>query len=134
MMSHPTASLFAGLAMKRWMVVLTLALVFTGAAAPVDAQAPAKIQYARDILPILSTHCFTCHGPDAKLQKAGLRLDLFETATKKLKSGSRAVVPGKVKESELVARIFADDENERMPPKTAKKTLSETEKLLLKRW
>src|SRR5438128_467671 len=102
---------------------------------PARSQPPTgKVQYARDVLPILSTHCFTCHGPDAKLQKAGLRLDVFETATKKLKSGSRAVVPGKAKESELIARIFATEESERMPPLSTKKTLSDVEKQLLKRW
>ena len=114
--------------MNRWTLLITLFV-----AAP-NVHAQGKVQFARDVLPILSTHCFTCHGPDAKLQKAGLRLDLFETATKKLKSGSRAVVPGNVKESELLARIFTEDENERMPPKSAKKTLTNAEKTLLKRW
>src|SRR4051794_17607683 len=117
--------------MKRRMVFITAALL-AGTTAPVHAQQ--KVQYARDILPILSTHCFTCHGPDAKLQKAGLRLDLLETATKKLKSGTRAIVPGKVKDSELIARIFSTEETERMPPSSAKKTLSAAEKELLKRW
>ncbi len=116
--------------MKRWMILFAIALLI---AAPAHAQT-SKVQYARDILPILSTHCFICHGPDAKLQKAGLRLDLLETATKKLKSGNHAVVPGKVKESELIARIFTDDDNERMPPKSAMKTLKDSEKALLKRW
>ena len=92
--------------MKR---LILLAFATLAIASPLNAQS-GKVQYARDVLPILSTHCFTCHGPDAKSIKAGLRLDLLETATKKLKSGSRAVVPGNVKESELLARIFAEDE------------------------
>ena len=103
-------------------------------AAPLHAQPAGKVQFARDVLPVLSTHCFTCHGPDAKSLKAGLRLDVFETATKKLKSGKHAVVPGKAKESELLARIFAVDEEERMPPMSAKKLLTDAEKSLLKRW
>jgi hypothetical protein len=113
----------------------SLALIaFVALAAPASAQPTGKVQFSRDVLPILSTHCFTCHGPDAKLQKAGLRLDLFETATKKLKSGSRAVVPGNVKDSELIGRIFAAEPSERMPPSSAKKTLTDAEKALLKRW
>jgi Protein of unknown function (DUF1549)/Protein of unknown function (DUF1553)/Planctomycete cytochrome C len=120
--------------MKRWKMILSTALLFGGTFSPSFAQQSKKIQFARDILPILSTHCFTCHGPDAKLQKAGLRLDLLETATKKLKSGNRAIVPGNVKESELLARIFSEEESERMPPKNAKLRLQDAEKELLKRW
>ena len=117
--------------MKRWVLIIAAAFLSTS---PACAQPAARVQFSRDILPILSTHCFTCHGPDAKTIKAGLRLDLFETATKKLKSGNRAVVPGKANESELLARIFHDDEAERMPPKSTKKTLKDSEKALLKRW
>ena len=117
--------------MKRWMVFIAALLVSTSGA---HAQPAGKVQFARGVLPILSTHCFTCHGPDAKQQKAGLRLDLFETATKRLKSGYYAVVPGKVKDSELITRIFSADDTERMPPKSSKKTLTDAEKSLLKRW
>src|SRR5947208_10629667 len=117
--------------MNRWFVVIVALHVLTSSA---SAQPAGKVQFGRDVLPILASHCFTCHGPDAKTIKGGLRLDLFETATKKLKSGSHAVVPGNVKASELLTRIFADDENERMPPKSAKKSLTEKEKRLLERW
>jgi mono/diheme cytochrome c family protein len=116
---------------RRFVCVFASLFVFVAQA---QSQATTKIQYARDILPILSTHCFTCHGPDAKLQKAGLRLDNLEGATKKLKTGSRAIVPGNVKESELIARIFAAEENERMPPKSTMKSLKDSEKVLLKKW
>jgi mono/diheme cytochrome c family protein len=102
-------------------------------AKPAGKKAQARVQYARDIQPILSTNCFACHGPDARTRKAGLRLDLPEEAVKKLKSGSKAVVPGNAKASELLARIFAD-EPERMPPAKSNKHLKEAEKLLLKRW
>src|SRR4030088_1022970 len=111
--------------MKRWMVFFAALVLSTS---PARAQPAGKVQFGRDILPILSTHCFTCHGPDAKTVKGGLRLDVFETATKKLKTGSRAVVPGNVKESELLARIYHADEAERMPPKSTKKTLKDSEK------
>src|SRR5438876_6465398 len=97
---------------------IAAALLFIGTSA--RAQAPSasagKVEFARDILPILSANCFTCHGPDEKPRKAGLRLDLGETATKKLKSGSWAVVPGDPKRSELIARIYSADPDERMPP------------------
>jgi Protein of unknown function (DUF1553)/Protein of unknown function (DUF1549)/Planctomycete cytochrome C len=96
--------------------------------------APSKVQFARDILPILSTHCFVCHGQDEKARKAGLRLDLAEVATRKLKSGSIAIVPGDPKASELIARIYSEDDSERMPPPKVHKGLKDAEKDLLKRW
>src|SRR5207244_8694538 len=69
--------------------------------------------FNRLVRPILSAHCFKCHGPDAKARQAGLRLDQRDGAIAKLESGSAAVVPGKADASELVRRIFSDDENVR---------------------
>ena len=54
--------------MKRWLVFIAALVI----ALPVQAQQPGKVQFGRDVLPILSTHCFTCHGPDAKTIKGGL--------------------------------------------------------------
>src|SRR5262245_40527030 len=82
-----------------------------------DKQPP--LDFSRDILPILSNNCFTCHGPAEK--KAGLRLDQREHATKKTRSGAIPIVPGKASSSELVRRIFAEDEEQRMPPANSKK-------------
>jgi mono/diheme cytochrome c family protein len=114
------------------------AIALSAFAARIHAQTKAppagKVDFARDVLPILSANCFTCHGPDEKPRKAGLRLDLGETATKKLRSGARAVVPGDPKNSELIARIFTNDPDERMPPAKSQKTLKDAEKELLRRW
>src|SRR5205085_4396051 len=97
------------------------------------ATASRQVQYARDILPILSANCLVCHGQDEKNRKAGLRLDIAELATANLKSGARAIVPGDVKASELIARINAE-EPERMPPAKSHKALKTSEKELLARW
>ena len=109
--------------------ILSLGFVATGWA----ADAP-KLDFQRVIRPILSEHCFRCHGPDNEERKAGLRLDEAESATDKLESGSRAIVPGKIDESELVARIFATDPNEVMPPPSLNKPLTEAQKQALKQW
>lgn len=86
------------------------------------------LSYSRDVQPILSDHCFTCHGPDEKSRKAKLRLDQRDAAIRD------AIVPGDPDASELIYRIFADDEDDLMPPPKFKKPLTEEEKAILRRW
>jgi hypothetical protein len=92
------------------------------------------VSFNRDIRPIFSDTCFHCHGPDKNARKAGLRLDLREEAIKKSKSGIIPIVPGKPEESEIIRRIFSDNEYEMMPPKEAHKTLTAQQKELIRRW
>jgi hypothetical protein len=91
--------------------------------------APAKLQYNRDVRPILAENCFACHGPDSAARKADLRLDKREAAV-----DSAAIAPGKPDASELVNRITTDDETLVMPPHETKKTLTAEQKDILKRW
>ncbi len=95
---------------------------------------PDKVDYNRDIKPILSDNCYACHGPDAGTLKADLRLDSFEAATKELKSGATAIVPKDTEESELVYRVHTTDADELMPPAESNKSLTAREKALLKKW
>ena len=74
---------------------------------PAVSAVAANIDFARDIRPILSDHCFTCHGPDASKRKGELRLDIRDAAFGKAKSGAAAIVPGDWEKSELVKRICA---------------------------
>src|SRR5438270_6358729 len=101
---------------------------------PVVGANDGRINFDRDIRPILSNNCFKCHGPDAKQRKAGLRLDRAEAALAELKSGNRAIVPGKRAESALVGRITATDAEEKMPPPSSGKKLTPEQIDLLKRW
>lgn len=77
-----------------------------------------KLQFDRDIRPILSDKCYACHGPDPAVRKANLRLDIKEGAFSE-PSGYPIIVPGKPEESELVLRITHDDIDRRMPPQTS---------------
>lgn len=106
--------------------------------APAAAQAVVKkIDFARDIKPILSNRCFRCHGPDADERKGGkdggLRLDQSAGATADL-GGFAAIKPGKPEESELIKRITSTDPEELMPPKSAGKPLSPHEVEMISAW
>ncbi|MCC6127376.1 MAG: DUF1553 domain-containing protein [Pirellulales bacterium] len=94
---------------------------------PIDAAD--KVQYNRDIRPIISENCFTCHGPDGAARKAGLRLDKRKAA---IESG--VIEPGEPDDSEMIDRIFSKSKKRRMPPAASHKTLTDEQKELLKRW
>jgi len=95
-----------------------------------------EIDFNRDIRPILSNHCFRCHGPDPDERQGGtdgFRLDTFEGATADL-GGSQAIHPGKPEESGLLERLTTDDDDLRMPPPSSGKKLSDAEVQLLRDW
>ena len=89
-----------------------------------------KVDFAREVLPILSDKCFACHGPDTKKAK-DLRLDSYEAATKDRK-GIRSIDPDNLEDSELIFRIH--DEDDPMPPEDDGKPLTGKEKEILTRW
>ena len=90
----------------------------------VHLTAAAQMDFNRDVRPILSDHCYACHGPDEGKRKAGLRLDQKESALGELKSGSRAIVPGDLGHSALVERVTSTDPDEVMPPPKEGKALT----------
>ncbi len=96
--------------------------------------AASEVDFLRDVRPILSSHCFKCHGPDEETRKGGLRLDLRDEALQPAKSGEIAIRPGEPDASELVRRIFTADEDDLMPPPAAKIPLTARQKEILKRW
>ncbi|MDB6139164.1 MAG: hypothetical protein JWO94_2236, partial [Verrucomicrobiaceae bacterium] len=115
---------------RRALVFLSLAGLAT---APLHAVE--KLQFNRDIRPILSDKCFFCHGTDANHRKGDLRLDQKESAFKPAKSGETAIVPGHPEKSALVARIhLPHSDDDVMPSVKSGKTLTSQEKQLLQRW
>ncbi len=87
----------------------------------------ADVVFNRDVRPILSEHCFQCHGPDRATREADLRLDVEESA-------SNVIQPGDVDASELIRRIDSTDHSERMPPPDAKKQLTAQQREVLTEW
>ncbi len=106
---------------------LTLLLLPIAIQAADDAT---KVDFARDILPILSNKCFVCHGPDSDDEDL-LRLDSFEGATADL-GGYQAINPSSLSDSEILERLH--DTDEPMPPKKSAKQLTPVESALLVRW
>ncbi len=92
------------------------------------------LSFHRDVRPILSDHCYECHGPDVAVRQAGLRLDQAESALGVLPSGRRALVPGSLDQSQLFQRIAASEPLDRMPPLHADSALSEREIEILGRF
>jgi len=91
------------------------------------------IEFNRDVRPILADRCFACHGPDKNKRKADLRLDTREG----LLGGTGkigVVAPGKPEESELWRRVSSESADERMPPPTFAKGLSDADRQILHRW
>ena len=93
-----------------------------------------RIDFNRDVRPILSDNCFSCHGFDESSREAGLRLDTRVGATSDL-GGYSAIVPGNPEQSELISRITTEDADLLMPPAgTHKKKLDPTKVNVLRQW
>ncbi len=107
------------------LVFISVASLSHAAEAPI----PAKIEFNRDIRPILSDNCYYCHGPDKNHRKAKMRLDVREEALAK-----EAFVPGKPEASELIKRLDPEDKDDLMPPADSNKKLTARQKALLMAW
>jgi hypothetical protein len=105
-----------------------------GLALPATVFSTDRVDFSRDVQPILADKCFHCHGPDAGQRKAGLRLDTHEGAMALDKDGIAAVVPGNTGKSDLIRRIFSKDADEQMPPPKSKRQLSPQQAEVLKTW
>jgi len=107
--------------------LLPALLLLSPAAPPTSV----KVDYNRDVRPILADHCFQCHGPDAGKRKADLRFDIDTTKQQRERP---VFVPGKPEESELIRRLTAEDAQDRMPPAKFARPLSTKQIETLKEW
>src|SRR6266576_4408409 len=92
-------------------LILILMIAFANAMAQ-------TVEFNRDIRPILSERCYTCHGPDESKRKSKLRLDT-EAGAKSDLGGHFAILPGNAANSELIQRVTSQDLGRRMPPQYA---------------
>lgn len=118
---------------RAWRFVLLAAFVACLRVAPAAGE---SVSYNNQIGPILSKHCFRCHGPDSasrKPKKHPLRLDRGEFAYELRDDGKPVIIKGDTGASELVRRITATD-NDVMPPASEQKPLKKEEIALIKQW
>ncbi|MSU54022.1 MAG: DUF1553 domain-containing protein [Opitutaceae bacterium] len=109
-------------------VALSIAAVATAAVSE-----PARLEFNRDIRPILSENCFHCHGQDANRREAKLRLDDRDNATRD-RNGRFVIAPGNPDDSELLFRLLSKDQDEQMPPPSSNKHVTPEQTALLRRW
>ena len=116
---------------------VALAVVVLAACVPaapsIGAVPHERVQFNRDIRPLLSENCYSCHGPDPHAREADLRLDVQEGALAAL-GGYHPIVPGKPDASEIYLRICEQDDSMRMPPPESGKTLTPAQIDLIRRW
>src|SRR5437667_9504708 len=106
-------ALGAALAVATVVVVTTVALCSVAAASYSDS---APVAFNRDIRPILSERCFTCHGPDKANRKTSMHFDTEDGAFTQLASGGFAIVRGDPSKRVIYQRISTTNEAFRMPP------------------
>jgi len=94
----------------------------------VSSTAASETSFSRDVQPILSDHCYQCHGPDEQSRAAELRLDREQDLL------SAVGDTDSIDDSELLRRILSDDPDEMMPPPDAKNALTEVEKQTIQDW
>lgn len=110
-------------------VSVLLSGVFIHPGNATERPAPTKIDFNRDIRPILSENCFYCHGQDGNKREGGIRLDHRDDAI-----ASRAILPDNPSESGLLQRILSEDPDLLMPPPDSNRRLSSEQKELLRNW
>lgn len=121
---------------NRWInqicFVFGFAVVLVSGTVNGDEPSDVEVSYNRDIRPLLSSRCFSCHGPDSESREAGLRLDRPDGD-----EGSHefAIVPGDWESSEVWSRVTSDDADVVMPPPESHlKPLTESEQALIRAW
>jgi hypothetical protein len=118
--------------------LLAVALLSTAVADEVRIEdkspVPDRIQFNRDVRPILSENCYVCHGPDPKTREANLRFDTKDGMFATLEEGHVAVAPGSLDKSELWKRISLAGKKGQMPPVKSGKKLTARESAVLRKW
>src|SRR4051812_47252573 len=120
------ATFIRGAAM--WVLPLALTLSPCHLVTLSQASAADRLEYNRDVRPILAENCFACHGPDSASRKGNLRLARRDDAIK-----AKAIIPGKPDDSQMIDRLYSDMTSRVMPSIKSGKKLTDAQKETLKR-
>ena len=126
-MATKSASLCVGRSLAACVVAWVFATSASGTAPA--SEAGGRLDFNRDIRPILSENCFYCHGQDPQKREADLRLDDRAEAV-----AAEAIVPGEPGASGLLERIHSTDADVVMPPPDSNRRLSDPQKAALEQW
>jgi hypothetical protein len=113
-----------------WLLIILAAPRWSGAAGAAEP----RLDYIRDVRPILADNCLRCHGNDPGHREAELRLDQFQATGADARGAEDVIVPGDPDASEFVRRISSDDADEKMPPADSGKSLQPAQIAALIRW
>jgi hypothetical protein len=115
-------------------VAIAAVVAIVASASARVACAADRVDFTRQVRPILAANCLHCHGQDPAHREAELRLDVFESPDDETAGAESVITRGDVDASELISRITADDADIRMPPAASGKTLKPEEIEILRRW
>ncbi len=110
-------------------MMLGCVLLLSSSCSTLFAEEVKLVDFGREIRPILSNHCFQCHGSDEGTREADMRLDLREAA---IEAG--AINLDELSESELLQRIKSHDDSTKMPPAEVNKPLTPQQISTLELW
>lgn len=89
------------------------------------------VEFKKDIAPIFSDYCYSCHGEDDGSGK--LRLHNAEAITESLKVHDDLLVAGKPEESELYERLILPEDSSKLMPQGGP-PLEKEEIEIIKKW
>lgn len=112
---------------SRYLMLTVLILTLPGVSLAGESVEGGRVDFSRDIRPLLSDHCFACHGPDEDNRESGVRLDTAEGVAEVIDQDDWEA-------SLLLERIGEEDPDMRMPPLSYHKPLSDEAQSLLARW